>query len=709
MCVLNRMTQFIIITNEMIVILGVPECSGSAQQSVYLLRGECRFRSSARFVAVTSLCRLQHGVDMIWHDAPADQSIPFIIKVVHRLGHDGSDVISLQPAFTVSSIQIFVDSILMKPAQFIQLRLTKFPTRSLRIRKNCLLVRQPTFDYMTRHGIRESKSDGIDCARLRQMWQVSALPDTVLCGVRRHGLKTRATGRRSWIYLFCRCCITRTQRCAGQHHAGQLLKQVLPQPLRDVHRRCVEAHSSGSALGDVEPVDRIGQALLNDRVDGGCHRAHFFRHRHQLADLFFLFDLRAHRFDVRRQVAKFRGEIVAHNVRLLHAAIAPSGVFLPGDDALEEIVDEKVELDDVANGVVGATAVRAESASPALGVVESAQVVANCSFADLQSEMLACDILNGVRLIQHRQVIFRQIIHAGHAQCQVGEEECVIDDEQIAAVHSALGGLPVTGVVEFAFLTQAISLLSADLVPHAELRHLRQRRQRSIVRVLRPVLDRPERFELAIIVEQVILPPARLFQTPLAEVVASALDQNRGELIGIDRLDQRDVFLDELFLKRNRMSRDDDAFFVPDRPVDRGDEIGEAFADAGAGFDDEVMLFGKRLFHRCRHLELLRAMFVSLAKAASDRAVGAEDGFERCGHGMRVRGLYSRFGIGEMRRRRMHAFMQRLLPVSPRSTPDAANVPSTQFPLHYPPRAASRRHRRSECPATCASTAVRCG
>src|SRR5439155_23936271 len=66
--------------------------------------------------------------------------------------------------------------------------------------------------------------------------------------------------------------------------------------------------------------------------------------------------------------------------------------------------------------------------------------------------------------------------------------------------------------------------------------------------------------------------------------------------------------------------------------LDGGQEIGEGFPDAGARFDEQMMSRGERLFHRRRHLKLLRPMLVAFAHAAGDGAVGAEDVQEHRGH-----------------------------------------------------------------------------
>ena len=92
---------------------------------------------------------------------------------------------------------------------------------------------------------------------------------------------------------------------------------------------------------------------------------------------------------------------------------------------------------------------RAEHALAASGVVERAQVVADAGFTDLDAEMLPGDVFDRVRFIENRQIILRQILHARHTQRQIGEEQRVIDDQHISALHPPLGRLPEAALVIF--------------------------------------------------------------------------------------------------------------------------------------------------------------------------------------------------------------------------------------------------------------------
>src|SRR5438128_1535317 len=111
-------------------------------------------------------------------------------------------------------------------------------------------------------------------------------------------------------------------------------------------------------------------------------------------------------------------------------------------------------------------------------------------------------------------------------------------------------------------------------------------------------------------IEKIILPPARLFQSSLAEVVAASLDEHRGEFVGIQRLDERNILVDQLFLKRDSVRGDDDALFLPHREVDRGQKVGERLADARAGLDKQMMPVCESLLDRAGHLKLLRSMLI---------------------------------------------------------------------------------------------------
>lgn len=79
--------------------------------------------------------------------------------------------------------------------------------------------------------------------------------------------------------------------------------------------------------------------------------------------------------------------------------------------------------------------------------------------------MIAGDVFDGVGFVEDDGVVLGEVVDAGGAEGEIGEEEGVVDDEDSAGLHAAPGGLPVAGLVELASLAQAVAMLSADFVP----------------------------------------------------------------------------------------------------------------------------------------------------------------------------------------------------------------------------------------------------
>ncbi len=109
-----------------------------------------------------------------------------------------------------------------------------------------------------------------------------------------------------------------------------------------------------------------------------------------------------------------------------------------------------------------------------------------------------------------------------------------------------------------------------------------------------------------------------------ADVVRPALDQHGGEFQARDRAEERDVLLEQLLLKCDRVGRDDDLFLVLDRRLDRRDQVGEALAHAGSRLDHQVAGPLDRARDPLGHLDLLGAMFVGW-QSSRDGATGAKD------------------------------------------------------------------------------------
>ena len=81
--------------------------------------------------------------------------------------------------------------------------------------------------------------------------------------------------------------------------------------------------------------------------------------------------------------------------------------------------------------------------------------------------------------------------------------------------------------------------------------------------------------------------------------------------------------------------RGNDGFFLTAHGVkDGGREIGEALADAGAGFDDEMFAAGEGIGDGDGHLLLLRAVFE--IAGFRENAAGRKEGFD----------LFDEVGVG---------------------------------------------------------------
>jgi len=99
----------------------------------------------------------------------------------------------------------------------------------------------------------------------------------------------------------------------------------------------------------------------------------------------------------------------------------------------------------------------------------------------------------------------------------------------------------------------------------------------------------------------------------------------------------------DLILQRAGAGRDDD----PLAGQERGDEVGERLAGAGAGLDDQGAFVVESARHRGRHLALLGAIFVVRDRAREAAAGGQEVTRGPAGH---VRRAFSTWPLVPNRR-----------------------------------------------------------
>ena len=139
-----------------------------------------------------------------------------------------------------------------------------------------------------------------------------------------------------------------------------------------------------------------------------------------------------------------------------------------------------------------------------------------------------------------------------------------------------------------AVAAQAVSILALHGFPHGGKRPKAQVRATSIRGSCRPHPDRGELVGLLHPLEDRILALDRDVEPPQTDVVGPALDQYGREFLPHHRLEKRDVLVEQLLLKRDRVGRDDDLFLVVDRRQNRGNQVGEALPHARAGLDNQV-------------------------------------------------------------------------------------------------------------------------
>ena len=134
-----------------------------------------------------------------------------------------------------------------------------------------------------------------------------------------------------------------------------------------------------------------------------------------------------------------------------------------------------------------------------------------------------------------------------------------------------------------ALAAATVAVLAVDLVPEAVMGQKRQIAQRAILRFLGPTAN-----PLDIggeLIEERLLPLDRELQPALTEVIAPALRQHGGDFLRQTFQQKRDVFMDKLLLECNR-ERADESFSRPAmHQIGDGNQIREALADTGPGFD----------------------------------------------------------------------------------------------------------------------------
>jgi len=106
-----------------------------------------------------------------------------------------------------------------------------------------------------------------------------------------------------------------------------------------------------------------------------------------------------------------------------------------------------------------------ENASLKLIVVEFIKQEVDLSFADGQTQVICGDGFDGVCFVEDDGLIIGQDIGAIAAECQVREEQSVVDDQQIRIPDSPSCRVVKAFGVCGAFFAEAVTVITVDFIP----------------------------------------------------------------------------------------------------------------------------------------------------------------------------------------------------------------------------------------------------
>jgi hypothetical protein len=102
----------VVVANETVMILPLPEGTPPSKDPVGLV-GRIRLPGVKNIVEPIELERLDHGMDVVWHDTPTQQVVPFGVEVKQRvLDHRGNSGIT-QVTLADATIQHLADTLLL--------------------------------------------------------------------------------------------------------------------------------------------------------------------------------------------------------------------------------------------------------------------------------------------------------------------------------------------------------------------------------------------------------------------------------------------------------------------------------------------------------------------------------------------------------------------------------------------------------------------
>jgi hypothetical protein len=222
--------------------------------------------------------------------------------------------------------------------------------------------------------------------------------------------------------------------------------------------------------------------------------------------------------------------------------------------------------------------------------------------ADGDAEILPGYVLDFVRFVEHHRVIFGQDAAFGITilqhllQRQIGEEQVMVDDHDVAGLGALVHQGEEAALVLLALLAGAKIAAGVDLGPGSALfRQLLDLRAVADFGGLLPGLDHLEIGDFLQAGQHCLA--VGVVNLLAAGIVVAALHiadaQGAREML----LQEGDVLEEELFLQILGAGGNHNAF----AGKDRGHQVSQRFAGARAGFRDQMFAVGQRGFHRFGH------------------------------------------------------------------------------------------------------------
>ena len=267
--------------------------------------------------------------------------------------------------------------------------------------------------------------------------------------------------------------------------------------------------------------------------------------------------------------------------------------------------------------------------------------------ADVGAEVADAGVFEPMGLIEDDRVVFGQEVERAD---KAGEVKRVVGDHDAGLFPVAAGALVEAGLAIGAAVAAAGSRVARDPALERGRDRVRVVENDAVFGRVGPV-DEPARCAGFVAGVEQAARGLHLQPEP-AEVIVLAV-RDRGARGRVEHAaGQLEVFGDELGLEQARVGRDDYAALVARGPDGRRNEVGEALAHAGAGFDGELAVAVERVPDALGHGRLLGTV-LEPGNGAGEPAFGSEalgrvelSGHpgSRCSRGQRPRRSHTRRG-----------------------------------------------------------------